>query len=107
MTSAARLRLPSTWGSQCRSIPKASASSFLTKGSGSNSRPRNIFRARFIILTLVPCRVRYSERVRKPMGYISKTDDEGMTSLTGPEKTGCSLKLNTLGGWRISGRAWA
>ena len=68
MTSWARLKLPSTWGSQCRSMPKASASSFPISWAGSNVGSWSILRAMLIILTLNPCLVRYSEMVAKPIG---------------------------------------
>jgi hypothetical protein len=38
--------------------------------------------------------------VIKPIGYISKTDVEGTTSLIGPSTVGLSLKLKIVGGWR-------
>jgi hypothetical protein len=45
-----------------------------------------------IILTFRPWRSRYSERLAKPMGYISKMGVEGTTSLIGPWMPGSFLK---------------
>jgi hypothetical protein len=51
-----------------------------------------------MILTEIVCLCKYSDKVRNPIGYISKTDVDGITSLMGPKTVGLSLKLKMLGG---------
>ena len=60
------------------------ASSFRILSSASNFSSASIRPAMLTILVLNPAICRCVEMVMNPMGYISNTGDEGMTSLTGP-----------------------
>lgn len=60
------------------------ASSFLILSSASNFSLWSIWTAMFTILVLNPAASRCEDMVMKPIGYISNTGDEGITSLTGP-----------------------
>ena len=52
--------------------------------SASNLSLWSICTAMFTMRVLNPAASRWDEMVMKPTGYISKTGDDGMTSLTGP-----------------------
>ena len=71
---------------------------FLISFSASYFALLSILYAMLMILTLSPYRSRYSERLAKPIGYISKIGVEGITSLMGPCRTESFRKSYTLGG---------
>ena len=75
---------PWACGIQWRSIAKTSASSFLILSSASNLSLWSICTAMLTMRVLKPAASRWEEIVMKPIGYISNTGDDGMTSLTGP-----------------------
>ena len=86
-TSSETAIAPWIWGIQWRSMPKALVLMRLISSSGSYPLFLSILYARLMILTLMPKRPRYSERLANPIGYISKIGVEGMTSLIGPCST--------------------
>ena len=75
---------PWAWGIQWRSMAKTSASSFLILSSASNLSLWSICTAMLTMRVLNPAASRWEDIVMKPIGYISNTGEEGITSLTGP-----------------------
>ena len=65
-------------------MAKTSASSFLILSSASNLSLWSICTAMLTMRVLKPAASRWEDIVMKPIGYISNTGEEGITSLTGP-----------------------
>ena len=65
-------------------MANTSASIFLMHSSASKESLWSILTAMFRILVLKPASISSAHIVMNPMGYISNTGDDGMTSDTGP-----------------------